>query len=203
MRLDLSPCSEEEFLWNFAYSEVDSESRHGDAWRAQVGPRLLETLQRGARDELRPADWAVLCEVLCRVRGWYIPQLLATGVRWHRTRFPVKRLGEVRLIRHQPFLAIAPSCRLDEFVHALDAGGETPGDRFAARYRRLRSGFLPERARGLPMLVATQPSGPYTEVDGLTRMSMYLSRFQQGETVPASLELLVGLSEKLPEWPYF
>ena len=200
--VDPVPCGETEFLWNFAYSESDSESRHGDAWRALLGPGLSQQLDRGARSELGSRDWQSIRRVLLRVRGAYIGALVELHPVWHLTRVETSTLGDLRLIAHEPFYAVTPSLRLDDFVRALDSGADTPGDRFARRYRALRPMFDPDRSRGRPMFVGTSLRGPFMEVDGLTRLSILWSRFAQGEPVPRLLEVLVGTSRRLEEWPY-
>ena len=192
-----------ELLWQFAYSENDSVSRHGDAWRRGLGPRLSEILTRGARSELTPADWLLIRSVLLEVRGWYVKTLLAAAPAWSYTRYKVSELGAISLIRHEPFRSIAPSLRLDEFVAALDAGRDTPGDRFAGRYRRLRPMFDPDRARGTPILVAQYRSGPFVELDGLTRMSILYSRWKAGMQEPSDVQVLLGLSDRLPVWSHY
>jgi hypothetical protein len=199
----LAPCDEEELLWNFAFSETHSESRHGDAWRRELGDHLTGIVDRGARGELSFEDWQRLREILLEVRGWYVQDLLKFRPRYYRAQLRTERLGKLRLIRHEPFRAIAPALMLDEFVRALDAGRDTPGDRFAGRYLRLRDRFEPDRARGLPMIAGAGPEGPFTEFDGLTRMSILWSQRARGATVPDALEVLVALSPRIAEWPYF
>ena len=200
---NLVPVDERELLWQFAFSENDSLSRHGDAWRERLGPRVSKMLQRGARRELEDSDWLLIRKVLMDVRGWYLETLLAAAPNWSIGRFSVPELGAVRLIRHEPFTAIAPSRRLGDFVAALDSGRDTPGDRFAMRYRRLRPKFVFAKVRGIPILVAGGIRGPFTEVDGLTRMSILYSRWKMGETIPEDIRVLLGLSDRLPVWSHF
>jgi len=200
--IDPVPCGETDFLWNFAYSERDSESRHGDAWRALLGPRLCQQLDRGARSVLGSRDWESIRRVLLQVRGAYIGALVELHPVWHLARVETSTLGDLRLIAHEPFHAVAPTLRLDAFVRALDSGADTPGDRFARLYRTLRPKFEPGRSRGRPMIVGTSLRGPFMEIDGLTRLSILWSSIAQGEPVPRQIDVLVGTSRRLQEWPY-
>lgn len=192
-----------DLLWEFAYSECHSVSRHGDAWRAGLGAPLRTLVEAGAREKLTPPDWEALRGVLLAVRGWYLKDLLGLEPTWERARVGLDRLGRVRLIRHEPFRAVAPNLLLEEFVRALDHGADTPGDRFADRYRRLRPRFEPSLARGVPVLVQRFVGDALTEVDGLTRMSILLSRRIQGEPTPESIEVLLGTTPRLAEWTYY
>lgn len=200
---ELTRVDDSELLWQFAYSESDSVSRHGDAWREGLGSRVTEILNRGARSELSEEDWRVIRKTLVRVRGRYVETLLAVAPEWYKSRLRIEELGEVRLIRHDPFTAIAPSLRLAEFVSALDARRDTPGDRFAQRYQRMRPMFDLARVRGVPVLVAASAGGPFTEADGLTRMCILHSRWKAKETAPEEISMLLGLSDHLEMWSHY
>jgi hypothetical protein len=57
--------------------------------------------------------------------------------------------------------------------------------------------------RGLPILVAEKEEGPYTEVEGLTRMSCLLSKMNKGEAVPDSISAILGVSPRIREWNFY
>lgn len=109
----------------------------------------------------------------------------------------------MRLIRYPPFLDLAPSRLLGEFVRALDAGRDVPREDFAANYRRLRSSFDSIKMRGVPILVAESREGPITEVEGLTRMACLLSKHMAGERVPSRVKAVLGESARLREWNFY
>ncbi len=197
------PCDEDEVYWNLAYSENDSESRHGAAWRQALGPRLSGLLGTGDRAALTEQDCSRLRSTFHIVRGGYLEPLLRLGPKWHLGDLETRRLTEIRLIRLEAFQAIAPSRLLGEFVRALDADRDTPDDRFAARYRRLRPRFDSNRMLGRPILIGESFTGPLTEVDGLTRMSMLLSRLNSGEPVPEEFPVLLGISARLRDWEFY
>ena len=201
--LDPAPADVQDLLWNLAHSEVDSESNHGDRWRTALGRRLTHLVSKGARSSLSGTDWDDLRSGLRAARGPYLEPLLSLGPRWYFGRVLTSQLGAIRLIRHEPFRAIAPTLLLSDFVASLEAGADTPGDRFAGRYRRLRASFDPLRARGSPALVAKSLAGPFTEIDGLTRMSLLLSRVGVSQPVPEAISVLVGVSQRIHEWPWY
>ena len=200
---EVSPCSSREFYWNFAYSENDSVSGHGDRWRSTLGSRLSRLIGEGARSQLTATDWTEVERGLEQARGGYATSLMQLRPDWYRVNIGVHQLAEVRVINHQPFLTVAPGRRLDDFVAGLDAGMDTPGDPFAQRYRRLRPLFQSERVRGVPILVARRLGASTVEVDGLTRMSILLSKLREGDEVPGSVELLMGISEHISDWRWF
>ena len=198
----LTPGGARDLLWEFAYSEIASVSRHGDFWRKQLNPPLSERLHLGQRDRLTQEDWVTLKRVLLQVRGTYVAGLLEFPLRWSRGTLPWEELGEVKLIRLDAFRALAPSLSRAEFVVGLDDGRETPDDHVASRYRALRPRLDPVQMRGVPILVAESEAGPYNEVDGLTRMSILYSRLLRQEPIPASLGVLLGVSSRIREWPF-
>ncbi|HTP53761.1 MAG TPA: hypothetical protein VML94_02200 [Thermoplasmata archaeon] len=136
------------------------------------------------------------------VRGMYVGGLIRLRPDWYLGSLQSSSLGELRLIAHEPFREIAPSLRLDDFVRALDAGRETPGDRFAQRYRQLRPTFDPAKVRGRPMLAGKALAGPFIEIDGLTRVSILWSRHLKNDSLPQRIEVVAGISPRIEEWPY-
>lgn len=196
-------CSDMEFYWNFAFSENDSQSRHGEAWRKALGTRLSNLVSGGDRKALSDNDWLQLKIAMMDARGVYLGKLLRIDIDWRMDKIETAQLRQIKLIRHEPFAAIAPSLLLGEFVEALDRGKDTPGDRFAQRYAHLRKLFDPEKVKGIPILVTENLGDALTEVDGLTRMCIMYSRLSKGEKVPGKIDVLVGTSERIRDWPFY
>lgn len=196
-------CSEREFLWNIAYSENHSQSRHGDRWRNALGPEVSSSLDRGDRSALTEPDWSRIRAAFQEARGDYLTPLLELQPEWYRGSLELRCLPDLLLIDWEPFRRLAPSRKLGEFVHALDEGRDSAPDFFAERYRRLRPTFDLEKVRGIPILVAERREGPYLEIDGLTRMSILVSRWERGEAVPPRVEVLLGVSAELRRWKWF
>lgn len=196
----LARSDEEEFLWTLARSEADSASRHGCAWREALGPALARRLEEGDRGSPTDSDGRRLRRAFEKVRGAYLAPLLALSPTWWSAELPLDELGDIRLIRHEPFLRLAPGRRLREFVVALDGGGSTSPDRFAERYRRLRPKFSWDRVRGVPALVSTSFEGPYLEIDGLTRLSLHWSLRDTAPDLPSTVPVLLALSRRVAAW---
>jgi hypothetical protein len=200
---DLRRATYRDLLWNFAYSEIDSVSRHGDAWRAAVGPTLTQRLAISDSDRISVDDWSVIERTLLATRGWFLASLLALEPSWYSGVIELEQVGSIQVLRHPPFLSIAPSGRIGDFVRALDAGEDTPGDRFAARYRALQPVFTPARARGRPVLVTPTLDGPFTEIDGLTRLSILWSRRRSAPRWPTDLPVMLGVGPTIAQWPFY
>jgi hypothetical protein len=169
----------------------------------EVGSARTAKLRGSAYEEWSPTDRAAVENAARKMRGGYLGPILALEPDWYVGLLDVSELARVRLIRLAAFSAIAPSRLLDQFVAALDAGRDTPGDRFGAKYRLLRPNFDPSRMRGLPILVAEMEEGPYTEVEGLTRMSCLLSRRTNGEVTPDSISAILGVSPRIRQWSFY
>ncbi|MGA8302916.1 MAG: hypothetical protein WA691_01365 [Thermoplasmata archaeon] len=171
-----TPSSDEEVLWNFGYAEIDSPTDHGNRWRAELEPQLLRILTTDDRRAMTKEDWANLLAAAIAVRGDYVVQLMALRLAWFRGHFGISELRNIRVADYPPFSGFAPSRRLQEFVRCMDEGRSMAGAEFADRYRKLRPSFDVQRVRGLPILVAESVDGPFTEVEGLTRLCILLSR---------------------------
>jgi hypothetical protein len=169
----------------------------------EMGAARAARLRGSPHEEWSPADRAAVEGAARKMRGGYLDPILALEPDWYTGVLEVSELPRVRLIRLGAFLGIAPNRRLDQFVAALDAGGDTSDDGFGEKYRLLRPNFDPARMRGLPILVAEREEGPYTEVEGLTRMSCPLSKMTRREAVPDSVSAILGVSPRICEWNFY
>lgn len=189
-------------LYQFAAAEVDS-ARWKFEYQLKIGPDQAERLRALPIGAWTETDCAAAVAGVKAVRPGYVGPLLATKPAWFETILPVARLAQIRVIRMGAFLAISPDRSLHGFVRGLDQGKDTPGDGFAAGYRALRPNFDPGRMRGWPVVVGATREGPFTEAEGLTRMCCLLSRHLKGEPVPATFDLVVGVSPRIVEWGFF
>jgi len=169
----------------------------------EIGGQRAARLRGSPYEGWSPADRAAVEDAARKMRGGYLGPILALEPDWYVGLLDTSELPRVRLIRLAAFSAIAPSRLLDQFVAALDLGRDTPDDGFGAKYRLLRPIFDPSRMRGLPILVAEIEEGPYTEVEGLTRMSCLLSKKTKGEAVPDSISAILGVSSRIREWNFY
>jgi hypothetical protein len=169
----------------------------------EIGAARAARLRSSPYEQWSPADRLAVEGAARKMRGGYLGPILSLQPDWYVGVLEVSELAQVRLIRLAAFSAIAPNRLLDQFVAALDAGRDTPNDGFSAKYRLLRPIFDPSRMRGLPILVAETEEGPYTEVEGLTRMSCLLSKRTKGESVPDSIMAVLGVSPRMREWNFY
>ena len=194
------PCSERELYWNFAVAESDS-TRYAAHYIRQLSRRTLRAVLTDSRDGLTEQDWDELQKAVVGLRAPLITQLVQLGTRWFLGGLMLGVKTEVRMINYAPFVQLAPSRKLADFVHELDRGAEIPGDpSFANNYRTLRSVFDSARVRGRPVLVAEQEAGPFTEIEGLTRLSIMLSKRAHDAPPDTEVPILWGMCERLSEW---
>jgi hypothetical protein len=195
------PCADRELYWNFACAEANS-SRYGGFYQ-QLPASLLDRIRRGKRDELSEEDWKMVKAAVIALRGPLTTQLVELGTDWHEGGLAIKKLNQVRLLNYSPFVQLAPSRDLGSFVTALDAGRDPPGDEgFGQNYRRFRQEYDIAKPVGRPILVAPALKGPYTEIEGLTRMCTLISKHRANETVPAEIPVLVGVCLQFDQWQW-
>jgi len=199
--MTFTPCSERELYWNFACAEANSP-RYGKVYEQLPSP-LLERIRGGKRDELTEQDWRVVTGAVRALRGPVINQLIELGTDWYETTLQIAALEQVRLLNFAPFVQLAPSRDLGAFATALDAGFDPPGDEgFGRNYRQFRKDFVASRMVGRPIVVAPAKMGPYTEIEGLTRMCSLVSQHAAGEAVPPVVPVLLGVCLQYDFWSW-
>ncbi len=124
------------------------------------------------------------------------------GTEWFLGDLRSASWGEVRVMNLRIFTDMAPTRRLRELASALD-NGATPRIWKSSYYPHLRSTFDLSRMNGCPIMVAEQPTGPYTLVEGSTRMCVLVSREMHGELVPSRIQMLLGVSTSLSRWEFY
>ena len=190
-----------ELYWNFIAAEANS-SRYG-GYYADLPPRLLDLVKGGAHEEISDAEWPVLKAAVIRLRRPLVEQVVELGTDWYEGTLASPSLDAVRVLNFAPFVRLAPSRRLREFVTALDAGKDPPGDEgFGKNYRRFRANFDPAKIVGRPVLVAPNLGVPYTEIEGLTRMCTFISKRRAGDAVPPQVPALVGVCMQFDQWQW-
>ena len=168
-----------------------------------MGPEICQTLTTGHRRLLTAGDWYRIERTFDRVRGPSLGGWRDLHPEWYTTSFAMHELASARTLRYGPFLRIAPSRRLDDFVTCLDSGVEVPGREFSTRYRLLRKNFRWSQMRGVPVLGADRICGPYVVLEGLSRCSVLLSRSLRERDVPRRIDALLGVTRRAKSWPLF
>lgn len=197
----MSEAREEDLFWEFAVAEFDSD-RYGSFLLRRLSPKLTKLVQSGDKSVLTEGQWAELRTAVLGYRGGYIQSLIDLGVTWQCGRIPIGDCANVRLVRDDELLGLAPSRTLAELVDALDKVGSRSGGGFATNYRLLRPIFDLTKAKGLPVLVCEERVGPFTEVEGLTRLAVRYSFSIHGTQQAIPVYVLVGFCPRLREW-YF
>jgi len=199
--MTFTPCSEKELYWNFACAEANSP-RYGSFYQQLPAP-LLERVRLGRRDELSESDWKVVKAAVTALRSPLTGQLLELGTDWYEGSLRTGKLDQVRLLNYRPFVQLASTRDLGSFVTQLDAGRDPPGDEgFGQNYRRFRQEYDPSKSVGRPVLVGPSLKGPYTEIEGLTRMCTLISKRRANEAVPPEVSVLVGVCLQFEYWQW-
>jgi hypothetical protein len=197
---NIGPGSEQDLWWNWAVAELDS-IRFGTDFRHWVPKELQTKVRAGRREELTQIDWDRLKDAVLNVRFPILLDLLRLGIVWYRGELDSSDLPGVRIMNYEPHARLAPSRTLAAFAAALDAGRSPPGENnFGENYRIIRDTFRLDRIRGLPILVAEVSSGPFTLLEGYTRLTMMTSMWRAGKIGSKPIPILLGICPLLREW---
>lgn len=198
---DLRPVSEDGLFWHFAVAEIRSD-RYGETYSQVLGPELTSSLRRNSPPELSALDRAKIRAGVMRIRGPLLLPLLKLTPSWLEGELTLEELPRVRVMNYPPLVAIAPSRELQDFARALDGPGPLDGDQsFIQNYRRTRPDFDPVISRGLPIVVAPVREGPFTQIEGLTRLASLESMRRGGKLQASGIRVLLGVTNRFQEWP--
>jgi hypothetical protein len=199
---DLDPCSAEDMLWEWAKAEVKSSrfSRYFDELSVEIRSKLYA----GDRSQINAAEFHAITTVVRQKRGPLISGPLRLQTKWYTGRLRLTSLLELRVMNWPPFVSLCPSRQLSEFVESLDRS-ETPTDDalFLSNYQDLRKNYDESKFNERLILITNQICGPFTIVEGYTRLSVLCSRtlHNQPITLP-HIKVIIGVCPKLSEW-YF
>lgn len=192
--------SDRDLAWEWGRAETDS-LRFSDDLRAMMTKQIRGNLDANRRDSMSESEWRRLSDAIVRFRSPLLDGLNELGVTWLRATLMLGELCDLRLMSLPKFQAVSPTLLLSEFTTNLERGVMVPGDPgFMAGYRALRDGFDFTSLRGSPVLVCEARSGPYTILEGYTRLSALCTRHSQRTPVPTAVEVLLGVCERLSEW---
>jgi hypothetical protein len=154
-----------------------------------------------SRSALTPDDWDKLKQAVLQVRFPILLDLLHLGTTWHTAVVGIAELPQFRVMNFPPHAKLAPGRTFGEFTKRLDEGRDPVDDpAFGQNYRKMRPILDPVRMRGTPIVVCPSLDGPFTGLEGYTRMSVLISRNAAGESVPREIPILIGECSRLPEW---
>jgi hypothetical protein len=200
---NILPGSEQDMWWNWTVAELDS-TRFGDAFRYWIPPDLQTKIRMDRREALTDIEWDRLKAAVISVRFPILLDLLLLGIVWHTGDLDPSDLPDVRIMNYDPHVKLAPSRTLVDFAAALDDNGNPPGEEgFGDNYRKARDTFRIYKVRGRPILVAETKSGPFTMLEGYTRLTVMTSLWKAGEFDSESIPILLGVCARLKEWRQF
>ena len=194
------PASLFDLFWEFARAEVQNDHRHQRAYSRGLGPELFARVRAGERERLDRSARSRLRSTVLLTRPEYLRPLVRLGLRWSFGELPPSGLSRLRVPNLDIFRPTAPSRMLHDLAEALERGTSSVWPPLAQNYRRMRPRFDPRRMIGTPVVIGTSPRGPFTIVEGLTRLSVLASRWERRQTVPPRIRLLFGLGPTARRW---
>jgi hypothetical protein len=200
--ISLKPASAQDLYWNFARAEFEIPTHGQRHTQPTISNELRDRLLRDERSTFSERDWADLRNALLSTRSNIVRPLLEFEPVWFVGELPSTEWAALRVMNLRIFLTLAPSRRLDELTQALDQG-LFPTTWNPSLYPRLRSSFDLTKMHGIPIILATQSTGPYTLVEGTTRMCALLSKKRRDELQVEKVPMLLGVSPHFIEWEWF
>jgi hypothetical protein len=200
--ISLRPASVNDLVWNYARAEFEIPEHGLRHIQPRIAPELRERVLLDQREALSPSDWGALRDGLLSTRADLVRPLIDLGTEWFLGELPANEWLNLRVLNLRIFTDIVPSRSLVELAAAMD-GGAVPGDWEPSRYLRLRSEFDLARMHGRPIVVSERLTGPYILVEGVTRMSVLVSRKRRGLLDVAHIPLLLGVASRLSSWEFY
>jgi hypothetical protein len=200
--ISLKKGSERDLFWNFARAEFEIPKHGVRHTQPAISRELKDRILRDERATFTEQDWEALRRAVLSTRSSLVQPLIDLGTEWFLGALPSNAWGEVRVMNLHIFTDIAPTRRLSELATALDSGA-VPRVWNPSNYPDLRSSFDLSMMHGDPIVVAERPTGPYTLVEGTTRMCVLLSRRSRGEVEVTRIPMLLGVCPRLGEWEFY
>jgi hypothetical protein len=202
---NLTPITQSEMLKDWAIAEASNESRWTDLQKVKpvVPKETLEKVKAGTVNKISEQEWANLVQAIKGFRSPLLAGLLPLVSYWYTGELATNQLKNLRIIKYLPFWEIAPSQEFVEVVKALEQHRHINDAGFLNNVERLKGKFQPSRMLGRPILVSRDAVGPYTVVEGYTRLSVMLLRQLEGTRCESSVTIILGVSERIEEWNWY
>jgi hypothetical protein len=200
--MSLRQGSVRDLFWNFARAEFENPTDRPRHAQPTISLELKERIVRDERATLSARDWEALREAVLSTRSFIVEPLLDMDAEWFLGELPSTEWADVRVMNLRMFVHIAPSRRLIDLATALDRGA-LPQGWDPTNYPQLRSKFDRSLMHGDPIVVAQHRRGPYTLIEGVTRMCALLSKNNRGEIDVRRIPMLLGLSRRFGEWEFY
>jgi hypothetical protein len=194
--------STRDLFWNFARAEFEVPAHGLRHTQPVFSQALRDRVLQDERATFSDEDWDALGKAVLSVRSDIVQPLLDSGAAWFLGELPSKEWANLRVMNLRMFANIAPSRRLIDLTAALDRGAVPLGWK-PSNYPQLRSTFDLPFMHGTPIVVAPESTGPYTLVEGVTRMCVLLSKNNLGEIDVPSIPMLLGVNPRWAEWEFF
>jgi hypothetical protein len=192
----------QDLFWNFARAEFEVPPNGPRHTQPVLSSELRDRVLRGEREQLSPRDWQRLREAVLSTRSSIVTPLARLVRTWFLAELAPADVAELRVLNLRIFTSIVRSRRLVDLAAALDRG-EFPRIWDPDHYRELRAHFDPGRMHGLPILVSARGTGPFSVVEGTTRLSVIASLRGCGGLAPEPLPVLLGVGAGLVDWEWY
>lgn len=201
--MDLQPATLSDLFWEYALAETQNDERHDRMYSRGLGPELFLRVRANKWEELTPKDWDRLRATVEATRPDYVSPLLSLDLSWKVGWIETEEIPMLRTPGLNIFRPFAPSRGLAEFATSLQTKRALSSLAVERNFWRMVPRFDPTRMLGAPVVIGKDISGPFTIVEGMTRLSVLCARVKNAESVPPRIRIVVGLGTRAREWPFF
>lgn len=187
---------------NFALAEFEVPVGGRRHTRPHFRRELLARVLQGDRSGFSAGDREALRRAVLSARRTLVEPMERFVDRWQMARVEHEDQRRLRVMNLRIFASPVPSRKLAKPSAALDRG------RFlrtwnARHYQALRDGFDLTRMHGIPILAGERLRGPFTIVEGTTRLCSAYSRFRGSDPRVVPFPVLVGPGRRLRKWSWY
>ena len=197
MVINCQSVSFQEVLRAWGVSEFSNPERWSDL---KVSEGIRKDIIEGRFESLSSIQWSEIEKEISRFRGRLLEGLKPLNPACFLCELEGCEVGKIRLIRYQPFVENVPSGRLEDLARAAEVGFADPSG-FCDNVRRLSRNFDLSEMAGFPIVVAQSVVGPYTLVDGYSRLTSLLCSRLDFRT--SLIPLYLGITPSISEWPWY
>ena len=178
-----------------AESELFSR-RFAEGLGRAIPERINERLRYSPPESWSEEDKQAIIDGVRGLPSPALQELARPEARWFAAMLEAPELPELRVAPGPEFGTLAPDGRLVSLVESLRKGRDTRDGQLSGSFRLLSRKFNAKELRGRPCVVAAKPVGPFTIVEGTTRLAVLLARYQRSAPVPLPLPVYLGLHDR-------
>jgi hypothetical protein len=184
---------------SFAEAELCS-ARWGPRFEKQLPSETVRRLRSTPGTSWSEEDRRLAIDGLESYRPGFFRSVTNLGAIWTDATVSPAEVPGLRVTAGSWWGGLSPKWDLPTLLDSFLAGKDTPEGDSAKRVSDLAKTFDESKCRGRPILVGKTVDGPFTILEGTTRLLAILTRSRSGLSVPDPISVYVGLTPRYAEW---